>query len=206
MILSDDTIKILAKRTDDIGLSTRASKTLYHDNIHYVAQLAGMRAGELLRIPNFGEACLREIETFFEANNIKLGMLEYDPVEFNFPAEFTSALWTKRYRKSDDKVEAVIKAQDDLALEMLRSNYNEEGHNRKTAARDAYNHSDAVFARRTAILSNWLIYNLPSSVKEKGLSPEFLQAVVTDRETVEKIEAVLTQAVAEKLNREGGPA
>ena len=206
MILSDDTIKILAKRTDDIGLSTRTSKTLYHDNIHYVAQLATYDARELLSVPNFGKRGLREIENFFQANNLQMAMLERDAISINFSKEFGSALWNKRYRSSDAEGLAAIKAQDDLVLEMLRSNFSEQGYKRKAAAREAYNHADEVFARRTAILSNWLFHNMPASVKEKGLSAEFLESVVTDRDVVQTIETVLTQAVTEKLNRDGGPA
>lgn len=47
---------------DKLEISTRSRNALWHEGIQTIAQLEQMTDGELLRLPNFGRKCLRDIK------------------------------------------------------------------------------------------------------------------------------------------------
>lgn len=203
MILSDDVIKILATRIDEMGVSNHTRNAMFRDRFFYAADVAAMNRNQLARIPQFGVMAIQEVETFFQRHGLQPGFLE-DGAPFDLPEGFFEAMH-KRIKRSRQDVDPLIVAGDAQVLKVLKSRYSQEAHD-KRLAEQAYDPARAAFLRRTEILSNWLMHNLPPSIAEKGLAPEFLNAVVTDEKVVGEIEGVLVRAVDEKLNREGGPA
>jgi len=64
----------LTLRVDELGLSTRATNCLLNDQVNTLGQLVQKTERDLLEIPNFGRACLAEVNATLARRGLHLGM------------------------------------------------------------------------------------------------------------------------------------
>jgi len=64
----------LARRIDQVDLSVRSANCLIDANIKRLGDLVQMMPGQLLRIRNFGQGCLNEINLLMADANLSLGL------------------------------------------------------------------------------------------------------------------------------------
>ena len=65
----------LTLRVDELALSTRATNCLLNDQVNTLEQLVQKTERDLLEIPNFGRACLTEVNATLARRGLHLGML-----------------------------------------------------------------------------------------------------------------------------------
>jgi hypothetical protein len=65
----------LTLRVDELALSTRATNRLLNDQVNTLEQLVQKTERDLLEIPNFGRACLTEVNATLARRGLHLGML-----------------------------------------------------------------------------------------------------------------------------------
>jgi hypothetical protein len=65
----------LTLRVDELALSTRATNCLFNDQVSTLEQLVQKTERDLLQIPNFGCACLAEVNATLARRGLRLGML-----------------------------------------------------------------------------------------------------------------------------------
>jgi hypothetical protein len=69
----------LTLRVDALALSTRATNCLLNDQVNTVGQLVQKTERDLLEIPNFGRACLTEVNTTLSRRGLHLEMPPQPP-------------------------------------------------------------------------------------------------------------------------------
>jgi hypothetical protein len=65
----------LTLRVDELALSTRATNCLLNDQVNTLGQLVEKTERDLLEIPNFGRACLTEVNATLTRRGLHLGIL-----------------------------------------------------------------------------------------------------------------------------------
>jgi DNA-directed RNA polymerase subunit alpha len=65
---------VLLRKTDEVGLSERATMCLTDANIVYIGDLVQMSEGELMRQPHIGPTTLREIKAMLAGLGLHLTM------------------------------------------------------------------------------------------------------------------------------------
>jgi RNA polymerase alpha subunit len=65
----------LTLRVDELALSTRATNCLLNDQVSTLGQLVQKTERDLIEIPNFGRACLAEVNAALARCGLHLGML-----------------------------------------------------------------------------------------------------------------------------------
>ena len=71
-------LTLLNTKIEDLELSARTSNCLYDAKILHVGSLAAHTRKSLLALPNFGQKCLREVETWLREMNLFLGAVYHD--------------------------------------------------------------------------------------------------------------------------------
>ena len=91
-ILQEDLASVLARRVDNLELSTRSRNALQAEDIYYLDELVEKTKLELSKIPNLGKKSLTEIETVLATMDLELGQ------QLDAETEYTLAV---RYYEGD---------------------------------------------------------------------------------------------------------